>query len=87
MALKISIQSSSVGVPFSDAYARITNIWATKDQCQYQVSVSASADARQANAQEVANHAYYCATPTGNLMESLYADLKQQVGFENAEDC
>jgi hypothetical protein len=87
MALKISISTSSVGVPFTEAYARITNIHATKDQCQYQVSVSASADARQANAHEVANHAYYCATPTGNLMESLYADLKQQVGFENAEDC
>jgi hypothetical protein len=25
--------------------------------------------------------------PSGNLMEGLYADLKQQVGFENAEDC
>jgi hypothetical protein len=87
MALKISIATSSVGVPFTDAYARITNIWATKDQCQYQVSVSASADARQANAQEVASHAFYCATPTDNLMERLYADLKNQVGFENAIDC
>ena len=87
MALKISIQTSSVGVPFMEAYARITNIFANKDQCQYQVSVSANADARQANAQEVASHAFYCATPTGNLMDGLYADLKQQAGFENAEDC
>jgi hypothetical protein len=87
MALKISISTSSVGVPFTDAYARITNIWATKDQCQYQVSVSASADARQANAKEVASHAFYCATPMDNLMESLYVDLKNQVGFENAIDC
>ena len=87
MALKISIATSSVGVPFTDAYARITNIWATKDQCQYQVSVSATADARANGAQEVASHAFYCALPSGNLMEGLYADLKQQVGFENAEDC
>ena len=87
MALKISISTSSVGVPFTDAYARITNIWATKDQCQYQVSVSATADARQANAQEVAAHAFYCPTPADNFMQSLYADLKTQVGFENAEDC
>ena len=87
MALKISIATSSVGVPFTDAYARITNIWATKDQCQYQVSIFATADARQANAQKVASHAFYCATPTDNLMESLYADLKNQVGFENATDC
>jgi hypothetical protein len=87
MALKISIPTSSVGVPFTEAYARITNIFANKDQCQYQVSVSANADARQANAQEVASHAFYCALPQGNLMDGLYADLKQQVGFENAKDC
>ena len=87
MALKISIPTSSVGVPFTEAYARITNIFANKDQCQYQVSVSANADARQANAQEVASHAFYCALPQGNLIDGLYADLKQQVGFENAEDC
>ena len=87
MALKISIPTSNVGVPFTEAYARITNIFANKDQVQYQVSISANADARQANAQEVVSHAFYCATPQGNLMEGLYADLKQQVGFENAEDC
>ena len=50
MALKISIPTSNVGVPFTDAYARITNIFGNKDQVQYQVSVSANADARQANA-------------------------------------
>lgn len=87
MALKISIPTSNVGVSFTEAYARITNIFANKDQCHYQVSVSANTDARQANAQEVASHAFYCATPTGNLMESLYVDLKNQVGFENATDC
>lgn len=87
MALKISIPTSSVGVPFTDAYARITNIFANKNQVQYQVSVSASADARAANAQEVASHAFYCAMPDGPLLPALYADLKNQVGFENAEDC
>ena len=87
MALKLSIPTSNVGIPFTEAYARITNIFGNKDQVQYQVSVSANADARQANAQEVASHAFYCATPQGNLMDGLYADLKLQAGFENAEDC
>ncbi len=87
MALKISISTSSVGVPFTDAYARITNIWATKDQCQYQVSVFATADARTIGSSEVAHHAFYCALPAGNLMAGLYADLKNQVGFETAIDC
>jgi hypothetical protein len=87
MALKISIPTSSVGIPFTEAYARITNIFANKDQCQYQVAVYATADARQANAQDVAQHAFYCGTPQGNLMDGLYADLKMQPGFENAVDC
>lgn len=87
MALKLSITTSNVGVPFAQAYARVTNIHGNKDQVQYQVSVSANADARQANAQEVAQHAFYCPTPTDNLMTSLYADLKTQVGFEAAVDC
>ena len=51
------------------------------------MSVSANADARQANAQEVAQHTFYCPTPQGNLMDGLYADLKNQVGFEDAQDC
>jgi hypothetical protein len=87
MALKISIETSKVGVPFTDAYARITHVVADKNQCQYYVIVSASEEARVLGAMDVASHAFYCATPTGNLMESLYADLKQQVGFENAKDC
>jgi len=87
VALKLSITTSNVGVPFAQAYARITNIHGNKDQVQYQVSVSANTDARQANAQEVAQHAFYCPTPTDNLMASLYADLKTQVGFEAAVDC
>ena len=87
MALKISIQTSNVGIPFTEAYARITNIFANKDQCQYQVAVYATADARQANAQDVAQHAYYCATPQGNIMDGLYAHLKMQAGFEGAENC
>ncbi len=87
MALKLSIPTSSVGIPFTEAYARITNIFGNKDQVQYQVAVYATADARQANAQDVAQHAFYCPTPQGNLMDGLYADLKMQPGFEGAVDC
>lgn len=87
MALKLSIATSNVGVPFAEAYARITTVFGTKDQIQYKVSVSASADARAAGAREVASHAFYCAMPDGPLFPALYADLKQQPGFEGAEDC
>lgn len=88
MALQISIVASNVGVPFENAYARITNIFCNKDQVQYQVSVFATADARNANAQEVAHHAFYCDMPVNApLLPALYADLKQQPGFQNAVDC
>lgn len=87
MALKLSISESSVGVPFSTAYAKITNFYGSKDQLQYQVVVYASQNARQAEASPVANHAFYMATPVGDLMTAMYQDLKNQVGFESSEDC
>jgi len=87
MALRISIPTSNVGVAFSDAYARITNVFARKEGCQYQVAVYATADARQAEAALVAEHAFYAPLPQGNLLDGLYADLKQQPGFEAAVDC
>jgi len=87
MALKIAISESSVGVGFTEAYARVTDIFANKNQIQYQVGVWASQDARNLEAQMVAQHAYYMATPQGeDWFPAIYADLKQQVGFENAED-
>lgn len=87
MALKISISESSVGVPFSEAYAKITNIYGNKDQIQYQVVVYASEGARLNNAAQVADHAFYVAMPEGALLPALYENLKRQPGFENAEDC
>lgn len=87
MAIQIDLVASNVGVSFPTAYARITNIHGNKDGLQYQVAVFATVDARQANAQEVANAAFYCTTPTENLFETLYADLKTQLGFENSVDC
>lgn len=87
MAIQINLTASNVGVPFPIAYARITSIHGNKGGLQYQVSVFATADARQANAKEVSNAAFYCPTPTENLFEALYADLKTQPGFENSVDC
>lgn len=87
MALKLSIPTSNVGVPFFEAYARITNFTGNKGQIQYQVAVNASQEAREANAQVVDQHVFFCETPAGPLLDALYADLKQRPGFEGAEDC
>lgn len=88
MALKISIPNSNVGVPFAEAYARVTNVYGNKNTCQYQVGVSANKDARENNAQDVAQHAFYAPMPQDMpLLMALYAHLKTQPGFESAEDC
>jgi hypothetical protein len=65
----------------------MTTVDATEARLETHEAVCANEDARAANAQEVAQHAFYCATPQGNLMDGLYADLKLQIGFEDAQDC
>jgi hypothetical protein len=87
MALKISISTSSVGFAFENAYAKITHINGNKDSINFIVFVYADENARRIDAKEVAQHIFTCETPTGNLMQALYENLKNQVGFENAEDC
>jgi hypothetical protein len=87
MAIQINLTASNVGVPFPTAYATITNIHGNKGVFQYQVSIFATADARQAGAQEISIAVFYCAVPTEKLFEALYADLKTQPGFENSVDC
>ncbi len=86
MALKLSIDQSNVGVPFTDAYARITTINATKDQVQYMVLIHATQDARLSNAKEVVMVSFQAPMPQGTILDGLYAHLKTQPGFETAVD-
>jgi hypothetical protein len=87
MALKISIPTSSVGFAFEDAYAKITHISGNKDAINFIVFVYADENARRIDAKEVAQHIFTCETPTNNFMQTLYENLKNQVGFEDAQDC
>jgi hypothetical protein len=55
MALSITLSETDIGIPMADTYARIVMWRGDKDQTLIQVAHYANADARQANAQPVAN--------------------------------
>lgn len=88
MALRITIDNTTVGVPFSTAYAKISHFNGTSQYVNYHVDVYATQEARVMDALRVAAFAYKIeGAITGDLMAALYADLKTRPGFENAEDC
>jgi hypothetical protein len=87
MALIFSLQQSSVGVPFDEAYARILNFDGDRDGIRYYVTVHANKNARDSGLAIVAHHHFWCPLPTGELLPELYAHLKSQPGFETAKDC
>lgn len=87
MALKLTIPKSQFGISFPEAYARITQVTVVKGYAYYIVSISANTEARISESADVATITFSAPLPDQNLLQGLYADLKQRVGFENAEDC
>lgn len=88
MALKITAINSTNGQQETQAYARITNFFGTKDQIQVQVEVHATEQARQAGWPSVAQHAHYINMEdlSGNLIPAIYAVLKTLTVYQGAED-
>ena len=60
-----------------------------KTSIHYHVAVYATAEAREKSSSPIETHMFACQSPQGSieLFPYLYTNLKQQVGFENAEDC
>jgi len=88
MALKISAVNPTTGQTTSEAYARITNFFGTKDQIQVQVAIHASADARTSNMQTIKENAHYIAIEDlkGDLIPAIYAVLKTYTDYDGAVD-
>jgi len=88
MALKISAVNPTTGQTTSEAYARITNFFGTKDQIQVQVAIHASADARTGNMQTIKENAHYIAVEDlkGDLIPAIYAVLKTYTDYAGATD-
>ena len=89
MALLINVQQSNVGVPFEQAYARITGYQGDKDSIVYHVFVSATQEARYTNARDVISYSYRTAAPAEGqlLIPYLYEDLKTRPEFVGSVDC
>jgi len=88
MALKITAVNPTTGQTTSEAYARITNFFGTKDQIQVQVAIHASADARTGNMQTIKENAHYIAVEDlkGDLIPAIYAVLKTYTDYAGAVD-
>jgi hypothetical protein len=88
MALKITAINNTNGQPETQAYARITNFFGTKDQIQVQVEVHATEQARQAGWPSVAQHAHYINMEDleGDLIPAMYSVLKTLTVYQGAED-
>jgi hypothetical protein len=88
MALKITAINNTNGQPETQAYARITNFFGTKDQIQVQVEVHATEQARQSGWPSVAQHAHYINMEdlSGDLIPAIYTVLKTFTQYAGAED-
>lgn len=88
MALKITAINNTNGQQETQAYARITNFFGTKDQLQVQVEVHATEQARQQGWPSVAQHAHYIGMESlqGDLIPAIYNVLKTLTPYAGAED-
>ena len=88
MALKITAINPTTGLPETQAYARITNFFGTKDQIQVQVAIHATENARHGNLQTIKENAHYIsiADLKGDLIPAIYGVLKTYTDYAGAED-
>ena len=87
MALSITLTETDIGIPMADTYARIVMWRGDKDQTLIQVAHYASRDARQVNAQPVANRTLFAPTSECEGLAAMYAWLKTQPEYADAENC
>jgi len=99
MALRLSIENTSVGVAFSAAYARVEGIdihYTSSEDLESHtlvlaayvlVSFYATEEARFNNAQPVHRQSFRMSVPSGDLMPGVYNQLKTLPEFAEAEDC
>jgi hypothetical protein len=89
VALKITAINNTNGQSETQAYARITNFFGTKDQIQVQVEIHATEEARKAGWPSIQQQAHYIGMESleGDLIPAMYNVLKTFTQYEGAEDC
>jgi hypothetical protein len=88
MALKITATNSTNGQSETQAYARITNFFGTKDQIQVQVEIHATEEARKAGWPSIQQQAHYINMEDleGDLIPAMYGVLKTFTQYQGATD-
>ena len=88
MALKITAVNNTNGQQETQAYARITNFFGTKDQVQVQVEIHATEEARRAGWPSIQQQAHYINVQdlSGDIIPAMYGVLKTFTQYEGATD-
>lgn len=88
MALRIQATNSTNGQQETQAYARITNFFGTKDQVQVQVEIHATEEARRAGWPSIQQQAHYInmADLQGDLIPAMYGVLKTFTQYAGSTD-
>lgn len=88
MALKITATNSTNGQQETQAYARITNFFGTKDQIQVQVEIHATEEARRAGWPSIQQQAHHIGMEDlqGDLIPAIYNVLKTFTQYSGAQD-
>ena len=88
MALKITATNSTNGQQETQAYARITNFFGTKDQVQVQVEIHATEEARKAGWPSIQQQAHYIGMESlqGDIIPAMYNVLKTFTQYAGSTD-
>jgi len=88
MALRIQAINNTNGQQETQAYARITNFFGTKDQVQVQVEIHATEEARQAGWPSIQQQAHYVnmSDIQGDFIPALYNVLKTFTQYAGSTD-
>jgi hypothetical protein len=88
MALKITAINNTNGQSETQAYARITNYFGTKDQVQVQVEIHATEEARKAGWPSIQQQAHYINVQdlSGDIIPAMYNVLKTFTQYQGATD-
>ena len=88
MALRIVATNNTNGQQETQAYARITNFFGTKDQIQVQVEIHATEEARRAGWPSIQQQAHHIGMEDlqGDLIPAIYNVLKTFTQYAGATD-
>ena len=88
MALRIVATNNTNGQQETQAYARITNFFGTKDQIQVQVEIHATEEARRAGWPSIQQQAHHIGMEdlSGDLIPAIYNVLKTFTQYAGATD-